>query len=190
MLLRPARASLICASPLGWLGLAWGDHGLVRVLIAEPDAACCAQRLASEHGAAPRRVVPPPMRDLRDALLAWLAGEPTSLDDVRLDERAVTPFRRAVHAAARRLRPGETVTYAELAGRVGSPRAARAIGGAMAANPFPLVVPCHRVVAAGGRPGGFSLPGGAATKRALLALEQAPPGLLAVHERASGARSG
>ena len=86
----------------------------------------------------------------------------------------VAPFDRAVYRAARAIGPGETATYGELADRIGSPGQAREVGGAMARNRFPLIVPCHRVVAAGGRLGGFSAPGGPALKRRLLAIEHPP----------------
>jgi methylated-DNA-[protein]-cysteine S-methyltransferase len=169
---RHARAFAIRRAPLGWLGVAWGEHGLVRVLVAEPDAVTCARRLETEHGAS--AAVAPSHEEgaLLDALVAVLEGEASSLDAVVLDERGLSPFRRTVAAEARRLRAGEVVTYGALAVRVGSPGAARAVGSAMAANPFPLVVPCHRVVASGGRLGGFSLPGGEATKRWLLEQER------------------
>jgi O-6-methylguanine DNA methyltransferase len=77
-----------------------------------------------------------------------------------------------VYQAAREIPAGATATYGELARRVGTPRDARAVGRALGMNPFPIVVPCHRVIAAGGKLGGFSAPGGVATKRRMLAIEQ------------------
>ena len=85
--------------------------------------------------------------------------------------RAVPAFDARVYAEALKLRPGETVTYGELARRAGAPGAARAVGQAMGHNPFAPIVPCHRVVAADGSLGGFSAAGGAATKQRLLAIE-------------------
>ena len=99
------------------------------------------------------------------------AGKPQSYDDVPLDLSHVPPFHRAVYEAARALRPGQVCTYAELAGRLGRPGAVRAVGQALARNPLPLVIPCHRVLAAGGGAGGFSAPGGLLTKAQLLAAE-------------------
>jgi methylated-DNA-[protein]-cysteine S-methyltransferase len=99
------------------------------------------------------------------------AGAPQRYDDVQLELSGVPPFHRAVYVAARGLEVGHTCTYGELAVCLGVPGAARAVGQALARNPFPLVVPCHRVLAAGGRPGGFSAPGGLSTKARLLEAE-------------------
>ena len=85
----------------------------------------------------------------------------------------VSPFHRKVYKALCKIPAGKTITYAELAKRAGSPGAARAVGTAMAKNPFPIVIPCHRVVAGNGKLGGYSGRGGVATKKALLALEGA-----------------
>ncbi|HZP27547.1 MAG TPA: MGMT family protein, partial [Acidimicrobiia bacterium] len=87
------------------------------------------------------------------------------------DMHGIPRFHQRVYEAARAVPVGTTVTYGELAARVGSPASARAVGQAMAANPFPIVVPCHRVLSAGGRLGGFSATGGLATKRRMLAIE-------------------
>ena len=81
------------------------------------------------------------------------------------------PFHRRVYAVARAIAPGTTLTYREVAARLGEPDAARAVGQALARNPIPIIVPCHRVVACGGKPGGFSAPGGIVTKFRLLDLE-------------------
>jgi methylated-DNA-[protein]-cysteine S-methyltransferase len=94
------------------------------------------------------------------------------LSNVVLDMDGVPPFHQRVYALARRLLPGETVTYGELARRLGDPGAARAVGQALGANPFAPVVPCHRVLAASGRAGGFSANGGVSTKLRLLLIER------------------
>ena len=110
-----------------------------------------------------------------DRVARHLAGAPQDFSGVRLDLAGTAPFARRVYDALRQVPPGAVVTYGELAGAVGSPGAARAVGGVMAHNPLPLLVPCHRVVAAGGRLGGFSAPGGVRTKSELLALEAQGP---------------
>jgi methylated-DNA-[protein]-cysteine S-methyltransferase len=115
--------------------------------------------------------VPPRVASLLERLQRHWAGEPQRYDDVQVDVSGVPAFHRAVYAAARGLGVGQTCTYGELAARLGVPGAARAVGQALARNPLPLVVPCHRVLAAGGRPGGFSAPGGLATKVRLLGAE-------------------
>lgn len=114
---------------------------------------------------------PPAIVDLVERLTAFAAGEPVVFDDVRVDQRHLTPFGRRIQQACRRIPRGGTCSYGELAVAAGSPGAARAVGQAMARNRFPLIVPCHRVLASGGRIGGFSSPQGLAMKRRLLALE-------------------
>jgi len=97
---------------------------------------------------------------------------PDDFLDIPLALDEMTPFRRAVTEHCRQIPLGATRSYGELAAQAGKPHAARAVGRVMAANPFPLIVPCHRVVAAGGRLGGFSAPHGLSMKRRLLQLEQ------------------
>ncbi|MBP7002344.1 MAG: methylated-DNA--[protein]-cysteine S-methyltransferase [Amaricoccus sp.] len=121
----------------------------------------------------------PPPPDAAAAIagiVAHVAGAPADFDGLSLDEAGVEPFERQVYAALRRVARGETTTYGALAAAVGAPGAAREVGAAMGRNPWPIVVPCHRVLAAEGRLGGFSAPGGAETKRRLLALEGVHPG--------------
>lgn len=101
----------------------------------------------------------------------YFGGEAVELDDLPLDLAAVPPFALRVYAATRAIPRGQTLTYGDIAARLGSPGASRAVGGALGRNPVPLVVPCHRVVAAGGRLGGFSANGGTSLKRRMLALE-------------------
>ena len=110
---------------------------------------------------------------LRERLTSFAEGEPVDFDDIPLALPRATPFQRAVLAACRSIGWGETRTYGELAESVGHPGAARAVGSVMSHNRFPLVVPCHRVLAAGGQLGGYSAPQGLAMKSRLLAAEQA-----------------
>jgi len=114
---------------------------------------------------------PPFVREAIDLITRHLAGEPQDLRGIPLDYEQVPAFHRQVYEAAREVPSGRIVTYGELARRAGSPGAARAVGQAMARNRFPVVVPCHRVLAAGERPGGFTAFGGLRTKARLLALE-------------------
>ena len=109
---------------------------------------------------------------IRQRVEAFAAGEPVSFEAIEITyRRKLPPFRRAVIAATRRIAYGETVSYQELAGIAGSPRAARAVGNSMATNVFPIIVPCHRVLGSGGQLGGFTAPGGLTLKHRLLALE-------------------
>jgi methylated-DNA-[protein]-cysteine S-methyltransferase len=105
---------------------------------------------------------------------AYFEGENVDLSQVPLDLSNVTAFRLRVYQALREVRRGRVVDYGELASAAGSPGGARAVGQAMACNPIPLFVPCHRVIAASGHIGGFSAPGGPTTKRRLLELEATP----------------
>jgi methylated-DNA-[protein]-cysteine S-methyltransferase len=106
-----------------------------------------------------------------DGIVRLLRGDAVSLADIRLDLERVPPFHRRVYEVARTIPAGSTLTYGDIARRMGVPDQAREVGQALGANPFPLIVPCHRVVAAGGKMGGFSAPGGVATKLRLLAIE-------------------
>jgi methylated-DNA-[protein]-cysteine S-methyltransferase len=114
---------------------------------------------------------PASIQEAARLIRAHLAGEDVDLSTIALDEHGMTPFRREVYAAARRIPRGTLATYAELARTAGSPNGARAVGRAMATNPWPLVVPCHRVVGTEGDLTGFSAPGGTRTKAELLRIE-------------------
>ncbi len=159
----------------GTLGLAWNGRGLTRVLLPEETPARLQERLLRGLPAgaelADREEAPPFVQQAIAAMQAHLAGRPDPLRDVPLDLARAGPFERRVYAAARAIDPGHTLTYGEVAARIEDPSALRAVGQALGANPWPLVVPCHRVLAAGGRLGGFSAPGGSETKRRLLVLE-------------------
>jgi len=124
----------------------------------------------------PRTPMSAPSADVRRAIegmTALLRGEHVSLDDVALDMEGVPPFNRRVFELARTIPAGRTSTYGELAARLGEAGSARAVGEALGHNPFPIVVPCHRVLAASGKLGGFSAHGGATTKRRMLIIEGA-----------------
>jgi methylated-DNA-[protein]-cysteine S-methyltransferase len=170
---------------LGNLGLAWSDRGLAAVQLPERDEAASARRLRS-LGARPAE--PPVLaQDCIARLRAYAAGERVDFGDLPLDQSAVDEFESRVYAALRDVGWATTTTYGALAAAAGAPGAARAVGAAMGRNRWPVVVPCHRVLAAAGRMGGFSAFGGTLTKARLLRLEgarlpgEAPllPGLLA-----------
>ncbi len=161
----PATAARVFETPLGRIGVAATARGVVRVMLPNKVAGRGCQPSGASAGAAKAEAhAERAQREIRE----YCAGRrrrftvPIHLSDV-------PPFHRKVLMAARRIPYGRTLTYGELARRAGSPRAARAAGQAMAHNPVPLIVPCHRVVAAGGGLGGFG--GGLSLKRRLLALE-------------------
>lgn len=170
-------------TPIGRCGVAWNDRGLSGVQLPEARDENTRARLVERFPEARERTPPEDVSTAIDEIGALLAGEPRDLSGVQLDLRGVPSFHRRVYEAARAIRPGSTLTYGELAKRLGNPGSARAVGQALRRNPFALVVPCHRVLAAGGRVGGFSATGGTATKLRLLAIEGASgaPGLFAGH---------
>jgi methylated-DNA-[protein]-cysteine S-methyltransferase len=159
---------------LGPCGVAWGPQGLRAVALPEATPDAVVARLQARAPGAVVTEAPPWVLDLADRLRRHLAGEAVDYTDVPLDLSDVPAFHRDVYAAARALPSGQTVSYGALAAQLGRPGAARAVGQAMARNPWLLVVPCHRVLAADGGAGGFSAHGGVATKGRLLALEGAP----------------
>jgi methylated-DNA-[protein]-cysteine S-methyltransferase len=152
---------------LGRCAVRWTEVGISGVLL-PTGGGRSGPRL--EDGA----FVPPFVRDAIDGMVAVMAGQARDLGNVPIDDRAVDPFRRSVYAATRDIAPGTTRSYGGVARSIGYPDGARDVGAALARNPFPIVVPCHRVVAANGALTGFSAPGGLATKRRMLALEGAP----------------
>ncbi|WP_457935942.1 methylated-DNA--[protein]-cysteine S-methyltransferase [Mesorhizobium sp. 10J20-29] len=165
----------ILETPLGFIGLAWTGQGLRRLCLPDTSRAVVERRL-SRHDTdtmpvGTAHVGPEWLEELMRGICSYANGENTDFADVPLDLAGIDAFRVAVYAAARKLRFGETVTYGELAARAGHPGLARETGAALGSNPVPLVVPCHRILAAGGKIGGFSAPGGAASKARMLALE-------------------
>jgi O-6-methylguanine DNA methyltransferase len=156
---------------VGPCGIAWGERGVVGVQLPETGEPETRARLARRFPGA-REGSPPPLVQLAiDGISSLLRGEPSDLSEVVLDMNGLPPFHRRVYEAARDIGPGATLSYGEVAARIGVPGAARAVGQALGRNPFAIVVPCHRVLAAGGKAGGFSASGGVATKMRLLSIE-------------------
>ena len=158
---------------IGRCGLAWGPQGVVGVQLPEPAGAERA-RLLRRFPAAIEGEPPAAIREVITRIEAHLAGGQPNLDSILLDWSDVPEFDRRVYELTRAVPRGETRTYGEIASALGDLGAARAVGQALGRNPFPIIVPCHRVLAAAGRPGGFSAHGGVATKLRLLAIEGAP----------------
>lgn len=157
---------------LGACGIAWGPHGLLAVQLPEGSAAATRARLVRVVPRALPLPLTPAAERARDGIVALLDGADDDLADVQLDERELPEFAASVYALARLVRPGETTTYGELTRRLGAdPAAARAVGQALGRNPWPIVVPCHRIVASGGGTGGFAR-GGVDTKLRLLEIER------------------
>jgi methylated-DNA-[protein]-cysteine S-methyltransferase len=162
---------------LGSCGIAWTApaHGTAVIALALPEAAreMTERRLARASGAQKPTAPPPEIAQIIARLRKHLEGSAEDFRDVRLDLEGADLFARQVYAAAREIPVGETRSYGEIAAAIGQPTAAQEVGKALARNPIALIVPCHRVVAAGGKPGGFSAHGGLATKATLLAIEGA-----------------
>jgi methylated-DNA-[protein]-cysteine S-methyltransferase len=164
-------------TPIGRCSIAWGADGVVGVGLPEPGDARTEVRVRRRWPDARRAAPPAPVTEAIEKIAALLGGAASDLTGVPVDWAGVSEFDRGVYEVARTVPPGKTTTYGDIARQLGDPLAARAVGAAMGSNPYPLVVPCHRVLAAGGKLGGFSATGGVETKRRLLVIEgaMAPP---------------
>jgi methylated-DNA-[protein]-cysteine S-methyltransferase len=165
---------------IGRCAIAWSARGIGCVQLPEANELTARARVLQRFPRAREAASPSEVFCAQDAIAGLLRGEPGYLSSVLLDMDLVPPFHRRVYDAARSIPRGSTMTYGALAARAGAAGAARAVGQALARNPFAIIVPCHRVVAAGGRIGGFSANGGIATKLRLLAIEghgKSAPGL-------------
>lgn len=160
-------------TPIGPCGIAWGEDGIVGLQLPEKDASAARARLLRRHADAEEATPPAEVQRAIDAIVSLLSGEGVDLSFIKLDLDGVADFERRVYDVARSIPHGRTLTYGEIAKKIGDPGAARAVGQALGANPFPIVVPCHRVLGADGRAGGFSAPGGVETKIRILAIEKA-----------------
>ncbi len=161
------------ATAIGDCAIAWNAVGLTGVWLPDASAARLRARIATRRPDVVEAHPPGTMAEAVVAITALLRGERADLTDIPIDATALDAFDACVYNAARTIPPGRVITYAALAERVGPTATAREVGQALGRNPFPIVVPCHRIVAAGGQLGGFSAPGGAATKRRLLTIEDA-----------------
>ena len=166
-------AYLTFDTEVGTCAVAWGADGIVGTWLPGASAAATRRAVLRRHPDAVESAPTPAVAAAVDGMTRLLAGEDVDLRAVELDLSDLPQFQRDVYSVARSLPRGVTMTYGEIAHRVGAPGAAQAVGQAMGHNPFPIVVPCHRVVAAGGGNGGFSAPGGVDTKLRLLAIEGA-----------------
>jgi len=156
---------------IGKCGIAWGEGGIAGVQLPEADEQQTRKRMLHRFPAAGEAEPPREVRRALESIAALLQGQLRDLSSVTLDMDGVPPFHRRVYEAARTIPRGKTLAYGDIAARLGARGAARAVGQALGQNPFPIVVPCHRVLAAGGKLGGFSAHGGAATKLRMLAIE-------------------
>jgi methylated-DNA-[protein]-cysteine S-methyltransferase len=166
---------------LGACAVAWNEVGLTGVWLPEADAPALRRKVERRCVGAVEREASGAVAETVAAITRLLAGEHVDLGHVVVDSAGIDAFDRRVYAVTRAIPAGRVLTYGEVASRVGADASPRAVGQSLGRNAMPIVVPCHRVVATGGGLGGFSAPGGSATKRRMLAIENArptgPPGL-------------
>jgi methylated-DNA-[protein]-cysteine S-methyltransferase len=158
---------------IGSCGIAWGERGIVAVQLPMSNEEKTRKRIHQRFGDIEETAPPAAVQGAIDGIVELLAGKPNDLADVVLDLEGVPEFNRGVYDIARSIPPGKTLTYGDIAKRLGGVELSRDVGQALGHNPCPVVVPCHRVLAAGGKPGGFSANGGVATKLKMLAIEGA-----------------
>jgi methylated-DNA-[protein]-cysteine S-methyltransferase len=169
-------AFTIFDTAIGRCAIAWNARGVAGVGFPEENDAATRRRMARRHPAARELTPPDHIQSAIGDIVALLAGEPRDFRDVKLDTDGLSDLQRRVYDIARTIPAGETLTYGDIAARLGDRALAREVGEALGQNPFPIVVPCHRVLAAGGKVGGFSAPGGTRTKMKLLSIEGARHG--------------
>jgi methylated-DNA-[protein]-cysteine S-methyltransferase len=160
---------------IGRCAIVWSERGISGVQFPEGSEQATRNRLQRRFPNAREAAAPPAVRHTIAEITALLAGERRDLSDAVLDCAAVPDFNRRVYDVARAIPPGSTLSYGEVAERLGDRGLAREVAQALGQNPFPIIVPCHRVMAAGGKTGGFSAPGGVRTKLKLLSIERAQP---------------
>jgi DNA-3-methyladenine glycosylase II len=178
----PACFYRVFETPLGFCAIAWKTRGIgaspTVVFFQLPEAT---KQLTEERIAriskGRRAGAPPAIADLINKVQKHLRGDPQDFRDASIDLAGTGPFAQQVYKACAAIPAGRTMTYGELAEAIDRPSAGRAIGQALGRNPIPLIIPCHRVLAAGNKPGGFSAPGGLATKAKMLEIEGVAIGL-------------
>ena len=175
---QPTQNYFVFETAAGFCGIAWSDAGITRFMLPSSTAEATEHNLQRRVANARPGTPPAHVAAAVEAAKRYFAGEQIDFSDLPLDLSGQDAFFKQIYDAARRVGWGHTTTYGTLAKEIGAgPEVARSVGQAMAKNPVPLIIPCHRVLAAGGKLGGFSAPGGSATKQRMLELEGslAPP---------------
>jgi methylated-DNA-[protein]-cysteine S-methyltransferase len=169
-----ARNIAIFETAIGACGIAWDERGITAVQLPEASERKTRARLLRRFPEAREASPSPDVQRAIDGITALLRGEASDLSAIALDTNDLPEFNRRVYKVARAIPPGATLSYGEIAAKLGEPpQAARDVGQVLGQNPFPIIVPCHRVLAANGKPGGFSASGGVTTKLRLLTIEGA-----------------
>ena len=160
-------------TPIGVCGIAWSPRGILGLQLPEATAGATRARLRRRWAGATESEPPAGVQRAIDRVLELLAGGAVDLGDIPLDLETAPEFHRKVYEVARTIPPGQTMTYGEIARKLGVPHESREVGQALGRNPVAIIVPCHRVLGADGKMGGFSANGGVATKRRILEIEGA-----------------
>jgi methylated-DNA-[protein]-cysteine S-methyltransferase len=168
-----APAFTVFDTPIGACAIVWSARGVMGFQLPERNAGATGSRVRRRWADAREETPPAVVQHAIDRILALLQGGSVDLGDIELDLDAVPEFHRRVYEVARTIPPGETMTYGEIARRLGVPHESREVGQALGRNPIAIIVPCHRVLGADGKMGGFSASGGVATKRRILEIEGA-----------------
>ena len=163
----------IFETPIGPCGVVWGERGVSGVQLPMGSEDKTRKRILQRNGDATEAAPTAEVQHAIDGMIELLAGKPNDLADIVLDLDGVPEFNRGVYDIARSIPPGKTMTYGDIAKQLGGVELSRDVGQALGRNPCPIVVPCHRVLAAGNKPGGFSANGGVVTKLKMLAIEGA-----------------
>jgi len=167
---RPSKAYTLFDTAIGKCAIAWSDSGITQIQLPEKSAQATVDKLcvdtAGDTSKHPRFVA-----EAIRLVKCHLDGQMQDFHSIPLDLEGLPPFHRKVYEALRQVPAGATVSYGQLARQAGSPNGSRAVGQAMAKNPIPIIVPCHRVLASAGKIGGFSAFGGLSLKEKLLTLE-------------------
>jgi methylated-DNA-[protein]-cysteine S-methyltransferase len=158
---------------VGTCGIAWSGRGIVALQLPEADAQKTRARLLRRAPDLPEREPPPAVYEVIASIVKLLEGEAVDLSGVAVDLGGVPDFNRQVYDIAREIPAGETLTYGDIARRLGDVQLSRAVGQALGQNPVAIIVPCHRVMGADRKPVGFSAGGGVHTKLKILSIERA-----------------
>jgi methylated-DNA-[protein]-cysteine S-methyltransferase len=160
-------------TPIGICGIEWGPHGINGVQLPMGSGEKTRTRIRQRHADIMESSPTAEVQLAIDGIVELLSGKPRDLREIALDLAGVPEFNRSVYDIARAIPPGKTLTYGDIARQLGGVELSRDVGQALGRNPCPIVVPCHRVLAAGQKPGGFSGNGGVVTKLKMLAIEAA-----------------
>ncbi|WP_067702311.1 methylated-DNA--[protein]-cysteine S-methyltransferase [Nocardia jejuensis] len=173
---RPLASAALFDTAIGTCALAWSATGVLRFALPEDDPESVREYILRGHRVYEIREAEPTPEivDVIARVRAHLDGELDDLVSIPLDTATLNDFDRAVYDITRAIAPGHTLTYGTVANRIGAPGGAQAVGQSLGRNPIPLIVPCHRVLAADNALTGFSAPGGVTTKQRLLEIERTP----------------